>query len=218
MSIQPHIINDIKICNVKDKIEDIQKLFNQLTYSHVPVEREGVYLGCISENDIRCFDPEKSLEDYQYSLEGFFAREQDNWLEALNTFSQNQTNILPILDEQNTYLGYVELHDIINIFTESPFLNEPGGILIVEKGYKDYSFSEISQIVESNGTPIFGVFISKIENDVAQITVKIGQAGLNSIIQSFRRYGYNVISTHQEDTFNSDLRDRSKYLDKYLNV
>lgn len=218
MSIQPYVINDIKICNVGEKIQDIQELFNQLTYSHVPVERDGIYLGSISENDVRCFDPEKTIEDYQYSLEGFYVREEDNWLEVLKTFAQNQTNLLPVLDEDNRYTGYVELHDIMNIFTESPFLNGPGGILIVEKGYKDYSFSEISQIAESNGTHVYGAFISKLENDVAQVTLKIGQASLNTVLQAYRRYGYNVISHHQEDTFNSNLQDRSKYLDKYLNV
>lgn len=218
MSIQPFIINDVGICSVKDKIGDLQELFNQLTHSHVPVERDKVYIGCISENDVRCFDPQKTIEDYQYSLEGFYVREDDNWLDVLKTFAQNQTNILPVLDGNNTYVGYVELHDIMGIFTESPFLNGPGGILIVEKGFKDYSFSEISQIAESNGVHVYGAFVSKNENDVVQITIKLGQTGLNTILQAFRRYGYNVISHHQEDTFKSNLRDRSKYLDKYLNV
>ncbi|WP_424493131.1 CBS domain-containing protein [Salinimicrobium sp. GXAS 041] len=218
MSIQTYIINDVKIRPISEKIQNIQDLFSQFTYSHIPVEKEDIYIGCISENDARCFDPGKTLEDYQYSMEGFYAREEDNWLDALDTFAQNQANILPVLDENNVYLGYVELHDIINIFTESPFLNGPGGILIVEKGFKDYSFSEISQIAESNGAHILGAFVSKLENDVAQITVKIGQTGLNTILQAFRRYGYNVISSHQEDTFKSNLRDRSRYLDKYLNV
>ena len=218
MTIQPYIINDIEMRNVNEKIKDIQALFYQLTYSHVPIEKDGIYMGCISENDARCFEPEKSIGDYQYALEGFFVIEEDNWLDVLNSFARNQTNLLPVLDENKAYIGYVELNDIINIFTETPFLNGPGGILIVEKGYKDYSFSEISQIVESNGTGILGAFVSGIENDVAQITVKIGQTGLNAILQAFRRYGYNVVSIHQEDTFNSSLKDRSKYLDKYLNV
>lgn len=218
MTIEPYIINDIEMRNVDEKIEDLQAFFNQLTYSHIPVAKDEVYLGSISENDVRCFDPAKTVEDYQYALEGFFVREDDNWLDVLDAFTQNQTNILPVLDERNKYIGYVELHDIINLFTETPFLNEPGGILIVEKGYKDYSFSEISQICESNGAHVLGAFLSRVENDVAQITIKIGPTGMNAILQAFRRYGYNVISSHQEDNFKSNLKERSQYLDKYLNV
>ena len=218
MNIHPYIVNDIEICQLDTKIEHIQALFNQLTYSHLPVEKEGTYIGSISENDSRCFEPSKTIDDYQYALEGFFVREDDNWLDVLNAFAQNETNILPVLDEDNIYMGYVELNDIINIFTETPFLDSPGDILIIEKGFKDYSFSEISQIVESNGARILGTFVSKLENDVAQITLKIGQTSLNTILQAFRRYGYNVVSTHQEDSYHSGLRERSRYLDKYLNV
>ena len=98
-------------------------------------------------------------------------------------------------------------------------MSEPGGILIVEKGVHDYSFSEISQIVESNEGKMLGALVSKSENDVAQISLKVGSdESLNSILQAFRRYGYNVISTHQEDAFLVDLRERSDYLEKYLSI
>ena len=106
----------------------------------------------------------------------------------------------------------------MSLFNNTPFLNETGGIIVVEKGIQDYSFSEICQIVESNGTRIFGVFISKIDNGVMQATVKVGHTAMNSIVQTFRRYNYDVISQHEEDKFLEDLKERSDYLDKYLNI
>ena len=215
---EEYVLNDVAIRHFSDKIGDLQNDFNQLTYSHLPVENNGIYMGCISENDIRCFDAEKSIEDYQYALEGFFVRDTDYWLDILESFAQNNSNILPVLDGENEYLGYVELNEIMGIFNETPFLNEAGNIIVVEKGFKDYSLSEISQIVESSNVHVLGLFVSKIENDLAQITIKINPTGLNEVIQSLRRYGYNIISQHQEDAFNKNLRDRSKYLDKYLNI
>ena len=41
---------------------------------------------------------------------------------------------------------------------------------------------------------------------------------MNAIVQTFRRYNYNIISNHEEDKFLEDLKDRSKYLDRYLNI
>ena len=125
---------------------------------------------------------------------------------------------MPVLSPENKYLGYYELNDIIHLFNETPFFSEPGGILIVEKGIQDYSFSEISQIVESNDAKLLGAFISKIENDVTQITLKIGNTSLNDVTQTFRRYSYNIIAGHEDDTYIKSLKDRSKYLDKYLNI
>jgi len=106
----------------------------------------------------------------------------------------------------------------MDLFNHTPFLNETGGIIVVEKGSHDYSFSEICQIVESNDGKVLGAFISNIENDITQTTIKIGHSGMNSIAQTFRRYGYNVVSEHEEDKMNDELKERSDYLNKYLNI
>jgi predicted transcriptional regulator len=218
MQLQDFIINDIKPLNIDDKISDLQLLFNQLTYSHIPIQNNGVYLGCISETDAHCFDGAISISECNYAIEGFYVRPTTNWLDVLEAFAQNDSNIMPILDKNNRYLGYYELNDIIHLFNETPFFAEPGGILIVEKGINDYSFSEISQIVESNDAKLFGAFISKMDGDLARITIKVGNASLNEIIQTFRRYSYNIVSGHEEDSYIESLKERSKYLDKYLNM
>ncbi|NRB83056.1 MAG: acetoin utilization protein acuB [Winogradskyella sp.] len=218
MQLQDFVINDIKPLSVTDKISDLQMLFNQLTYSHIPIQNNGVYLGCISETDAHCFDGAKSINDCNYTIEGFFVRPTTNWLDVLEVFAQNDSNIMPVLDAQNKYLGYYELNDVIHLFNETPFFSEPGGILIVEKGINDYSFSEISQIVESNDAKLLGAFISKMDGDLARITIKIGNASLNDVIQTFRRYSYNIVSGHEEDSYIESLKERSQYLDRYLNM
>jgi hypothetical protein len=218
MQLQDHLINDIKPLNTNHNISEIKLLFNQLTYSHIPIENEGVYLGCISETDAHCFDSGQTIKDCNYALEGFFVRTATNWLDVLEAFAQNHSNIMPVLDVNNKYMGYYELNDVISLFNETPFFSEPGGILIVEKGIQDYSFSEISQIVESNNAKILGAFISKIENDLVRVTIKISNASLNDVTQTFRRYSYKVISGHEDDTYIKGLKERSQYLDKYLKM
>ncbi len=218
MNTQQYIIKDIKPFNVTANILEVQNVFNQLTYSHIPVSKEGVYLGCISEIDAHCFDGTKQIGDYLYALETFFVREHTNWLDILEAFPMYNTNIMPVLSKNNEYLGYYELNDIMSLFNNTPFLNETGGIIVVEKGPNEYSFSEICQIIESNDAKILGVFISKMNNEIVQATIKIGHTGMNAIVQTFRRYGYHVTSSHEEDKFLEDLKDRSNYLDKYLNI
>jgi len=219
MNLPEYIINDIKPLTLVDSIRDLQLLFNQLTYSHIPIKNEdGVYLGCISETDAHCFESAKGLKEFAYVTEGFYVREDTNWLDVLETFAQNHTNIMPVLSNTNAYLGYYELNDIISLFNKTPFFSEAGGILVVEKGLNDYSFSEVSQIVESNNGILLGAFISKIENDLVQVTLKIENSGLNDIMQTFRRYNYNIISGHEEDSYLENLKERSDYLNKYLNM
>ena len=219
MKLSEYIINDIKPLNNGSKISDLQLLFNQLTFSHIPIEDENkTYIGSFSETDAHCFEKDKPLSEYQYAIEDFFVRDTTLWLDVLEAFARNSTNIMPVLNKKNTYLGYYELNDIISLFGESPFFIDPGGILVVEKGINDYSFSEVSQIVESNNGKLLGAFVSKMNSDLVQITLKIGNVGLNDVIQTFRRYSYNIVSGHEEDSYIESLKDRSDYLNKYLNM
>ena len=218
LNTKEYLINDVKPLEVTAVISEVQNRFNQLTYSHHPVIQDGLFLGSVSETDVHCFESDKTLEDFKYVIEGFFVRETTNWLDILEAFAQHHANIMPVLDKDNNYIGYYELGDIMNLFSETPFLHDAGGIAVVEKGITEYSFSEVAQIVESNDARLLGLFISKMEQDMVQITMKIAPTDMNSIVQTFRRYGYIVVSSHSEDSYIEALRDRSEYLDKYLNM
>lgn len=219
MQLSEYIINDVKPLNISSKASELQHLFNQLTFSHIPVKNDdGRYLGCFSETDAYCFDGNKPLSEYLYALETFFVKDTTLWLDVLEEFAINSNNIMPVLDAENRYLGYYELNDVVGLFSETPFFSESGGILVIEKGVNDYSFSEISQIVESNGGKLLGTFISKMSTDRVQVTLKIGNSGLNEIIQTFRRYSYTVVSGHEEDGYIETLKERSNYLKRYLDI
>ncbi|TPV35816.1 CBS domain-containing protein [Paucihalobacter ruber] len=216
MQLEDLIINDLTPVKFNDTIGDVKMMFSQLTYSHIPVKNGDIYVGCISETDAHCFESQKVLADINYSLEGFYVRNTTNWLDILEAFAQNDSNVMPVLDSNNNYLGYYELNDIIQLFNETPFFAESGGIIIVEKGIFDYSFSEVCQIIESNNSKIYGALISKMENDKVQITIKIGNAAINDVLQSFRRYGYSIVSGIEQDSYVESLKERSDYLKKYL--
>ena len=63
-----------------------------------------------------------------------------------------------------------------------------------------------------------GAFISKTENDLTKLHLKLEHSGFSTILQEFRRYGYTIISGHEDDTFLRTLKERSAYLDTYLNL
>ncbi len=216
--IKDYINNDFKAIDSKETIVDVQDFFHEMNFSHFPVLDEGVYMGSIALDDVDTFDADKKVADYRYTLEPFFVRTAMIWLDVLEIFAKNRSNVVPVLDENNQYVGYYELEDIIKFFHETPFLKEPGGIIVVQKAILDYSMSQVTQIVESNNGRLLGLFISEATTDSVQITVKISLGAMNEIIQTFRRYNYEIISEHQEDNYITNLKERSDYLDKYLNM
>ena len=218
MNLQSHIMNECLPLLPNYTVAMAAEMFAKFTYTHIPVVDDEKLLGVISEEDIESFEDEKKISDYLYMLDHFFVRKRTVWLDVLEAFAGSNSDIMPVLDASGNYQGYYELVDLIGLFRETPFLSEQGGVVIVEKGRTDYSFSEISQIVESNNGRLLGAFISDLHDDIAQLTIKISSSGLNEIIQTFRRYSYNVVAGNEDDAYVEELKNRSKYLDRYLNI
>ena len=218
MHIQDHIVSTIPVFEVDDQLSEVIHFFKETTHSHVAIIEKDSYLGVLDENDLEQFETDKTVDEHRYDLGTFFVRKDTNWLDVLETFARHEANLLPVLDEMGRMEGYYDLTDIVNVFIDTPFFTEPGGIIVLAKGIKDYTFSEIAQIVESNNTKLIGGFITDSKNDVIQITIKVASTNLNEIIQTFRRYNYNILFGNNDDQLMEDLKERSDYLEKYLNV
>ena len=219
MKTNDYITKDIKALAASDKVSKAKKLFKELTYTHLPVVDKGLLLGLVSEADIQTIeDEDKLIKDFSFVFHLFFADKKTNWFELLKIFALNDSTIIPVLDMNQKYLGYYELTDILHIFNNTPFLNETGAILVVSKDINDYSFSEISQIIESNNATLLGAFISNIHDDIVEVTVKLSDHDLNNTIQTFRRYDYSILTGFHVDEYLNTLKERSEYLQKYLNI
>ncbi len=218
MQILTHIINTLPVFGLQDSLEDIIQFFKFTTYSHVAISKDKLFMGVLSENDLETFEPGQRVEDFRYQMETFSATEDTSWLDVLELFARNEANLIPVLSKEKRVLGYYDLNDIVGVFTDTPFFIEPGAILVLAKPEKEFSFSEIVQIVESNNTRLLGAFITDTQNEQVEVTVKIGSANYNEVVQTFRRYNYDVLFGNKDDQFLEDLKERSDYLDKYLNV
>ena len=218
MRIQKHIITNIPAFGIQEPLENLIHFFMRNTFSHVAIVQDKKFLGVFNENDLENFAVDKKIEDFRCNLESFFVRKDTGWLDVFETFARNEANLLPVLGEEDEVLGYYNITDMVGVFIETPFFTEAGGILVVSKGSQDYSFSEIVQIVESNNSKFIGGFISELRDDQVQITIKISSNNMNEVVQTFRRYNYNIPFGNFDDRFIDDLKERSDYLDKYLNV
>lgn len=219
METTPYILNDLKAFSLENTIEEAKQLFEETSFSHFPILKNKQLIGLISEESIKEIEEnENEIGYFQYLFSMFHIEKNSNLLEILGVFASNNTNLIPVIIENNEYIGYYEINDILQLINSTPFLKSEGIVVVLEKEIRDYSFSEICQIVESNNAKIVGLFVSESNTTTVKITIKINSKEINEILQSFRRYNYNVISTHKEDFFIEDLKDRSNYLQKYLNI
>lgn len=204
---------------MNSSLKELKDAFRKTTYSHLPVLDQNIYFGALKRSELELVKASDfKLQDHRGLLEPFYVTDIMNWFEVLQNFANYNTNVMPILDANKAYAGYYELDDFLNLFKCTPFLHEEGVILVVSKNANDYSFSEISQIVESNNATLFGAFVSKVEDDSVQITLKLSLHDINNTLHSFRRYNYEIVNEFEKDKYLDELNQRSEYLQRYLNI
>lgn len=219
MNINDYILSEIEPLRLNTSIRKAKKLFKKYPFTHFPVLENDNLLGSFAEDDIQIIEHEKGeLVAYTHLLSSFFADEKASVLELLKIFADNDTNIIPVLNDKKNYKGYYDLRDVLDVFSSSPFMTEVSETLIVKKNENEFSMSEVAQIVEVNKGKLLGAYISEKSDDFVQITLKIVSFDINEVMHTFRRYNYEIISTHENDMYLEDLKNRSEYLQKYLEM
>ena len=219
MNVNDFILKEIKALTLKSTVKSALKVCENLPITHIPIVENGKLIGCLPESDVHTIEnKEHSLSEYSYLLDHFYSNEKTTLLDLIVLFADNDCNLIPVLNKEMNYVGYYELSDILDAFADSPFLHNESETLIIEKNKNDTSMGEIAQIVETNGAKLLGLYTSSENQDNIQVTLKIITEEINEIIQTFRRYDYNVITKHEDDFYLEELKDRASYLRKYLDM
>ncbi|KZE78375.1 hypothetical protein AV926_13090 [Myroides marinus] len=215
------LLTDYPVCKLNTLVKDILLLLEKSNYSHIPVvNMDEIWIGNINTEDIYTADEESSIQDVMYDLDKFYLLESSNLnpFDFFDLFSQCDTNMIPLLDEEGRIKGVYNREYLLNEWSKTLFFEERGTTFVIEKGYEDYSFSEISQIIESNNAKVIGLMLLSNNNYRAQMLVKTNSVNTKTILDDLRRYGYDIVSSLSEDTHINDLKERTEYLNKYLNI
>jgi len=193
---------------------------NEFRVSHLPVVVKNEYIGLISENDIYDMpDPKMKLKDYFTNLPKPFIYSDRHVYEIMKMIADLKITVVPILDENNEYLGCTDLLYLMSQITAINSIKEVGGILVLEMNEHDYSLTQIARIVEENNAKILSSYITSLpDSTMIEVTLKINITDLDRIIQTFNRYDYTVKASYQKGRFQEDLKKRYDELMNFLNM
>lgn len=188
--------------------------------AHLPIVNDQKFLGLISDLDIyNLNDFDEPLGNHNLSLSQPYVKEYQHIYDVLKLVSELGLTLIPVLDEKENYLGSITLPSLIKFFSKGLSLDNPGGVIVLELAYNNYSLTEIANIVESNDAKILSTFIlSDEDSNKIELVLKINKIELAPILKTFERYNYFIKATFSEDTDQDDLRDRYNLLMNYLNV
>lgn len=180
---------------------------DEFKVSHLPVLKNGNFVGVVSESDILDhLDLDQTLDGLFQHLPRPYVKSTAHIYEVLAKMSEFKLSVIPILDEQEHYVGCTSIYKLMTELANTGSIKETGGILILEINSIDYSMAQIAQIVESNNARILSSYIlSNPDTTKLDVTLKINQLDLTSIIRTFERYDYIVKATFQYGVGDKDL-------------
>jgi CBS domain-containing protein len=189
--------------------------------SHLPIVNNQDFLGLISDTDIYDMNqPEEPIGNHELTLLKPFVTTDQHLFEVIGLASRLKLSVVPVLDINNHYKGVITTNDLIRHIAGISSMDQPGGIIVLEMIERDYSLSQIAQIVESNNVKVLSMYItSPAESTKLEVTLKVNSTDLLSIIRTFERYNYDVktwVTTN--DSIDRFYSERFDLLMKYLNM
>ncbi|MBW6489983.1 MAG: CBS domain-containing protein [Lentimicrobium sp.] len=188
--------------------------------SHLPIVNDSDFLGLISESDIyELGNFEEPIGNHPLGLIKPYVYDNQHVYDVIGQVHQQKLSLIPVLDHQNHYLGSITLICLVKYFARLAAVDNPGGIIVLEMGIRDYSLSEIARLVEMNDSSILSLYVSTLPDSTRmEVTLKINRMDIGPIIQTFDRYNYTIKASFFEGESSEALRDRYDSLMKFLEL
>jgi acetoin utilization protein AcuB len=189
--------------------------------SHLPIVNNQDFLGLISDADIYDMNkPEEPIGNHALTLMKPYVTSDQHIFEIIGLASRLKLSVVPVLDKNDHFKGVITTSDLIRHIAGISSMDQPGGIIVLELIERDYSLSQIAQIVESNNVKVLSMYItSPPESTKLEVTLKVNTGDLVSVIRTFERYNYEVKTwVTTDDSMDRFYSERFDHLMKYLNI
>ncbi|HKB45584.1 MAG TPA: CBS domain-containing protein [Chitinophagaceae bacterium] len=206
--------------HLHDKIYQALQLMNDNHVTHLPIVEGEKYIGIISEEDLLQVDNDHAeLETMQQSFGNASVKSNDHFLKTIQVAAENALSVVPVVTNDNEIVGAVVYNDLLKYASEFMSLNEPGGLIVLEMEGHQYSFNEISKLVETNDAQITQLNTSNDpETGMMEVTIRINKPEVSDIVATFQRYEYNVKYFFGEELYANELRSNYDNLMNYLKI
>ncbi|HWR33648.1 MAG TPA: CBS domain-containing protein [Chitinophagaceae bacterium] len=205
---------------LNDKVYQALSLMNENHVSHLPIADGDKYVGLISENDLLQAENDHAIIDsLQQSFFNVAVKEEEHFLKAVQLAADNGLSVVPVITEGNELIGTVVYNDLVRVSSAFMSLSEPGGLIVLEMESNQYSFNEISKMVESGNAQITQLnTTNNAETGLMQVTIRINKPEVADIVAAFQRHEFHVKYFFGEELYSNELRSNYDNLMNYLKI
>lgn len=203
-----------------DKVFQALQLMNDNHVTHLPITDDKRFIGIISEEDLlQAVNDNAELSSLEQSFSDISVKEDEHFLKAVQLAADNALSVVPVITEENELVGSLAYTDLLKYASEFMSLNEPGGLIVLEMESNQYSFNEISKLIETNDAQITQLNTSNnAETGMMQVTIRINKPDVADIVAAFQRYEYTIKYFFGEELYTNELRSNYDNLMNYLKI
>lgn len=194
-------------------------LMEENNLTQLAVVKDEQYVGLVQENDVLDWsNPDTSLDKAELRYKpAVFA--SGHPYDALRIANSQNLSIVPVIDNENRYLGAITRNDLLKYITENSGLDAPGGIIVLEIAPNNYSLYEIARICESEEVMIISSQVhTNTDTGKLEVTLKTNRTSLGGLAASLERHKYVVKEVYGEQEGKDDMMERYNLLMNYINM
>ncbi len=219
MLIKEFINTKLPLLKVQHSVKEALQIMKDFHLGNLSAFLDGQY-GILSYRALKTLPKEVSLAEANHLLINTYISPYSHLWECSRTFAQYETEILPVLDNNNNYKGSLLLKDIFKRIPEIFPIANGGAIIELQMLYQDYSLTEISGIIEANNAKITLLSVLPIENSSkVNVTFSINKTDATDIIQALERHNYEVSAWFMNNgQMDQIVEERYDAIMNYMNV
>jgi CBS domain-containing protein len=209
----------IPTLHLNDKIFQALELMSEFHVMQLPVVENDKYLGLVFEDDLMNADENATLQSINAHFSRVSVKDTTHFLESVQTINDYNLSVIPVVDKENEFIGVIAAYDLLKELSKMTGASEPGGVIVLEMEQRNFAFSELSKLVETNDAQITQLN-SYWDNNTSSffVTLKINKFEISDIVATFQRYEYQVKYYFGEELYENELRSNYDHLMNYLNI
>jgi len=195
------------------------QMMEQFRVNHLAVVKNKYFLGVVSDKEIMNWQStDEHIDEHLNNIAAPHVKHNQHLFDIIEVLEKNNLSIVPVLDEENHYLGIITSRKLMYTIAKSATIQSVGGVIILEMNSHDYSLTEIAGVVESNNAKILSSYIiSKPNSTNIEVTIKLNKQDITAIIKDFERRDYKISASYKEKETDVDFSQRYESLMRFLN-
>ncbi|MGL4293001.1 MAG: CBS domain-containing protein [Bacteroidales bacterium] len=219
MSAKDLISKEISPIAPHTTIKEALGFMDKLKVNALPLVENNIFCALISRRELTEHpDPNRFVRE----LTGIplSIRSDSHLFEALDRITQGETDLLPVICNNNHYLGAITNRSLLNRLSVITNATAPGAVILLEMPPSDYVLSDLARLAEQNNARIINLLTyPEITTGMLQIILKVDQEDATYFLRSLERFNYRIVSHYQHNSLSDEMmKDRLEELLYYIDM